>query len=258
MSKTLGEALSSARRAQGLSMAEAEAVTRIRAKRLEALEHGEYDALPDHAYVKGYIISYAKFLGLDPAPLLEQYRDEAGTAAPAPVRLPEQVVASRAHAHVVPLRTALAIVAAIALVALAIWGIGRLVKGPEETPPIPNVAEETTTPEPTTPSSPGETGTEAPVEPTTEATETAVAGDPFTVKVVISQDSASWLRVIVDGLKAYEGTLKGGSEKEWEVNDEVSIRMGKPTAVTVYRDGTLVEEKPKGETPTLTLNADQP
>ncbi|MDP2181937.1 MAG: helix-turn-helix domain-containing protein [Actinomycetota bacterium] len=258
MNRTLGETLSSARRALGASMADAEQATRVLGKHLEALERGEYDTLPNTAYVRGYIISYAKFLGLDPAPLLELYREEAGTVALEPLRAREQVVASRDHAHAVPRRTGLAIVAAIALVALAIWGIGRLVRGPETTPPIPNLAEETTTPEPSEQSPPGESDADAPTEPAVETTGTTVTGTPFTVKVDIAAGGASWLRVIVDGLKAYEGTLKGGEEREWEVTDEVSIRIGKPTAVTVYRDGTLVEEIPEGEIPTLTLTADQP
>ncbi|MDZ4063207.1 MAG: helix-turn-helix domain-containing protein, partial [Coriobacteriia bacterium] len=81
MNRTLGETLSSARRALGASIADAEQETRIRTRSLEALERADYDKLPNPAYVKGYIISYAKFLGLDPAPLLELYREETGTVA---------------------------------------------------------------------------------------------------------------------------------------------------------------------------------
>lgn len=249
MSETLGQVLEKRRRSLGRSLAEAEADTKIRARLLEALEKGDYGALPNPAYVRGYVISYAKFLGLESGPLLELYDKERGEAKPEPVRLPEQVVAPRGHGQHLPVRTALIVLVLVAVVGGAAWGVSRALRGPEAPPPIPTAPEATSTPEPSEEATvPGETGQDE------ETPDVEAVAEPFTLTVTIAADSASWLRVTVDGLIAYEGTLAGGQSLEWEVADEASLRIGRPTAVTVYRDDAEMEI-PEGDPPTLVLSA---
>lgn len=262
MAETLGAHLSSARRRLGRSLVEAEGATRIRGKMLEALERGDWDILPNEAYVRGYIISYAKFLELDPAPLLQMYSDETGHQTNRErMRLPEQVVPTRDRAHHIPWRAAAAIAAATALIVLVIWGIGRFASGPKELPPVPNVPEATSSAQAESPTGtvPGITTT-ATVETTTgaETTDPAAAGEPFKLTVDVSSDGASWLRVTVDGLKAYEGTLAGGQGKEWDVQDEAIVRVGKPSMVTVARNGQKLEIPTAAETPQMTITATDP
>ncbi len=45
---------------------------------IDALEEDRYEELPEPPYVRGYLRSYARFLGLDPAPLLARYEAIAG------------------------------------------------------------------------------------------------------------------------------------------------------------------------------------
>ncbi|MBE0416709.1 MAG: helix-turn-helix domain-containing protein [Coriobacteriia bacterium] len=253
MSDTLGQVLEKTRRSLGRSLPEAEADTRIRARLLQALERGEYEALPSPAYVKGYVISYAKFLGLDAEPLLELYEQETGQAIRTePVRLPEQVVAPRGHGQHLPLRTGLIVLGVLVLLVTGVWGVGRALRGPEAPPPIPAIPEDTSTAEPSVPQA-ASPGVDGPGD--SEARESAEE-TPFTLRVVIATDSASWLRITVDGLVAYEGTMAGGQTQEWEVAEEASLRIGRPTAVTVYRDGEQVEIPP-GDPPTLVLSASE-
>ncbi|MDY0088128.1 MAG: DUF4115 domain-containing protein [Coriobacteriia bacterium] len=251
MSESLGRILEKQRHSLGRSLAEAEADTKIRRRLLSALEQGEYEALPSPAYVKGYIISYARFLRLDPAPLVELYEEEIGQTGPitAP-RLPDEVITPRHQGQQLPWRTALAIIAVVLVIGTIIWGISQAVRKPESPPPIPTAGETTSAPEPSVePTAPGETETSS--TPEGDATQPA---KPFTLRVVIASDSASWLRVTVDGLTAYEGTMAGGQEREWQVAEEASVRIGKPTAVTVYRDDLEVEI-PGGDPPTVVLSA---
>ncbi len=254
MSETLGEALAKARRSLGKSLAEAEEATRVRAKLLDALEKGDYDVLPAPAYVRGYVISYAKYLELDPAPLLKLFSEETGhRTTRETMRLPEQVVPTREQSHAIPFRTGLVIAGAIAVLALAVWGIGRLVSQPEETAPLPLVPESTATAEPTETSEPPAVITSD--APTAEATTSPSAGTPFVVRVEIAADGASWLRVTVDGLKAYEGILSAGESKEWDVTDTATVRIGQPSAVAITRDGQPVSIPTGAETPEVTLSA---
>lgn len=252
MSESLGETLAKARRSLGKSLAEAEAATRVRAKLLDALEKGDYDALPAPAYVRGYVISYAKFLELDPAPLLKLFTDETGhRTTRETMRLPEQVVPTREQNHAIPYGTVVIIVGVIALLALAVWGVGRFTDQPEQTAPLPTSPETTATTDPA-----DETQTPAIITtdtPAVDETTSPAAGDPFVTRVEVAADGASWLRVTVDGLKAYEGVLTAGESKEWDVTDTVTIRIGQPSAVMITRDGQPVEI-PTGETPEVTLS----
>ena len=69
----LGQILRQARENKGLSIEEAYEETRINVQYLEALENGEYSVLPTATHTRGFLRNYARFLGLDPDPLLERY-----------------------------------------------------------------------------------------------------------------------------------------------------------------------------------------
>ncbi len=258
MAETLGRTLEEARRKLGYSIAEVEADTFIRGRLLSALEKGDYARLPGATYTRGYIRNYAKFLGIDPEPLLEMYQKETGGFTRAPIHLPETVVRPRSQTHSIPPRTALLIAAAIAVLALGVWGIFSLFDTDSDTtPPLPVPSEPSSGSEDATESAtPGEPDPSG--EPTGSPDEGDVTEDPsdrpFTVRVEVGDDSSSWMRVIVDGLVAYEGTMLAGESKEWAVADETSLRIGRPSAVTISRDGENVEI-PQGDPPTVTLTA---
>lgn len=59
-----------------ISLSEAEQATRIRGQYIEALEAGDYDALKDDVYTKGYVKNYADFLGLETKPIVKLYEQE--------------------------------------------------------------------------------------------------------------------------------------------------------------------------------------
>jgi transcriptional regulator with XRE-family HTH domain len=69
-----GELLRRAREARGLALDAVADATRIAPRHLEALERSDLDALPAGPFGKGYVRSYAKLLGIDPEPILEDYR----------------------------------------------------------------------------------------------------------------------------------------------------------------------------------------
>lgn len=69
----LGHILREARETKGLTLAEVQQEIRINVKFLEALENGQYERLPTPVHVRGFLKNYARFLGLDPDPLLNRY-----------------------------------------------------------------------------------------------------------------------------------------------------------------------------------------
>lgn len=70
-SKDVGQRLRQAREARGMELAEAAKATRIRSHYLQALEQGDFGALPSPAQVRGFLRTYAEFLELDPKALFE-------------------------------------------------------------------------------------------------------------------------------------------------------------------------------------------
>src|SRR5450756_552985 len=74
----VGEALAAKRGERGLTIQQAASATRIQADYLKALEEGDLERLPAPVYAKGYLRTYARYLGLDPEPLAEIIRAPAG------------------------------------------------------------------------------------------------------------------------------------------------------------------------------------
>lgn len=264
----LGETLRERRTALGLSLEQVQEETRIRAKLLQALEEGQWDVLPDPGYVRGYISSYARFLELDPVPLLNMYKAETGAGRTHLVNLPqaEEAVKPIGQQHAVPWGTAVAIALVVALLSLGAWGITKFFSAREETPlvdPIVSPEETTTaeTSETTTPATKQETEpakestSDKATEPETDSSDAEDAPQPFDLTVRVDADSASWMRITVDGKPAYEGVLTGGQSKQYEVSEKATVRLGKPESVTILRDGTPVEIQDTGNIGTVTLKA---
>ncbi|MCL6450924.1 MAG: DUF4115 domain-containing protein [Acetobacteraceae bacterium] len=72
--REIGDVLRRQREARGVSLREAQAATKIRLKYLEALEAGDEAAFPGEVYMRGFLRSYADYLGLDGWALVAQYR----------------------------------------------------------------------------------------------------------------------------------------------------------------------------------------
>jgi cytoskeletal protein RodZ len=75
---SLPERLLAARERKGVDLYRAERDTKIRARYLAALEHGEYGELPGAVYTKGFLRNYAIYLGLDPEDVIRQWKRERG------------------------------------------------------------------------------------------------------------------------------------------------------------------------------------
>ncbi len=87
----LGQILRQARENKDLSLEEVFEKTRINVHYLEAFESGEYGVLPSATHARGFLRNYARFLGLDPDPLIERYtQSQAYKTQMAPSRPPEE------------------------------------------------------------------------------------------------------------------------------------------------------------------------
>jgi len=219
----IGSSLREARLRQALDFPEIEQATKIRGKYLRALEDEQFDLLPAQTYVKGFLRSYAEYLGLDGQLYVDEYNsryvvgDEPSPAQgrrsaprpPGPPRVQSRVV----------LLTLLGIALVTALVIVA-WTRG----GPEGQA-IPGLAtEQTTTPA-------------KPVTPVTRPRRPAIAH----LAVTAALDS-SWLQVhrgSVTGPVVYQGTLEKG-QKQVFVGRRLWIDVGRPEVLTATLNGRTV------------------
>ncbi|WPL19306.1 Cytoskeleton protein RodZ [Thiorhodovibrio winogradskyi] len=69
-----GRQLRVARESSGLTLTQVAAEMHLSVGTIEALEDDHYDGLPSEVFIIGYLRTYARILGLNPVPLLDQYR----------------------------------------------------------------------------------------------------------------------------------------------------------------------------------------
>lgn len=72
--KTIGELLKTARQKKALTLPQIADRTKIQEKFIRALEADDYAALPESAFVKGFIRNYAQVVDQDPKMLLAVFR----------------------------------------------------------------------------------------------------------------------------------------------------------------------------------------
>jgi cytoskeletal protein RodZ len=73
---TVGQYLQGQRERRKISLAAVSKETRISPIFLQALEHDDFRLLPAEIYVCGFLQSYAKFIQLEPAELINLYRNQ--------------------------------------------------------------------------------------------------------------------------------------------------------------------------------------
>lgn len=127
MSLTLGEKLREAREERGISLSEVAEQTRISSLYLESIEHDDYRNLPGGIFNKGFVKSFAKYVGLNEQEALADYtRLIAGTddAKPPELKLykPEVLTDEYAGSSMVP-----TVIAAVVVLAVMTGGILFLV-----------------------------------------------------------------------------------------------------------------------------------
>ncbi len=68
-----GERLRKERESRNITLRDLSEATKISKRYLEALERNDFDSIPGGVFIRGYIRSYAESIGINPAPLLDEY-----------------------------------------------------------------------------------------------------------------------------------------------------------------------------------------
>lgn len=128
MSLSLGEKLRQAREARGASISEVAEQTRISALYLESIENNDYRGLPGGIFNKGFVKSYAKYVGLSEQEALQDYArliSEQGETNIEETKTyrPEVLTDDRSGGSMIP-----TIIFAAIILGLLTWGVFALVK----------------------------------------------------------------------------------------------------------------------------------
>jgi len=210
-----GNILRNARVDKGWSLTQAEEITKIRIRYLEALEEEEYHILPGPTYTKGFIRTYAKHLGLNPDEVLALYKaseekqEKIATYTPPP----SSSIQRKKPQWVKP--ALLVFTGVVALV--AVFGIATLSKKPNNSLPPDNIA----TPLPTAPQ---EEVVEPPANntPVTPTPQENVAQESDELVAKLTFVEPCWVRIYVDGQPALEGTFDG-VVKELKAKEKIEL-----------------------------------
>jgi hypothetical protein len=228
----IGGSLREARLKRNLTPADVQKAIRIRDRYLQALEEERWELLPGDAYVKGFLRTYADYLGLDGSLYVEEYNSRFAHPDEQPHLVPERFARRGTRLGVGFLRPLVAIGVIVAIVAVAAWQLSGSSGGKQGGSPPP-----TTTP----------TTTAAHTPPKKKHKQHIVVALPSRAVVVASRGN-SWLWVRSGGAAGptvYQGTLVQGKTLRVNLrNGPVWIRIGDPTSIDVRLGGKVVSGLP--------------
>lgn len=246
MTVGIGETLRSAREELGRTLADAAQSLRIRTEYVEALEDEDFGVFGADTYARGHLRNYARYLGLDPEPLVEQYDRYVRTDdqnvhrfVDAPVAIHQREPLPR---WVVGAGVLVAVVGAVVVIGMV---------GSRTPPPAdPNDVLVTDSPTTTAPESPEPTPTTESPSPTPE-----FEG----VNLLLAFEGDCWVDILVDGQThpRANSTLTEGETLTLEAEERITVTFGNAGAVIAELNGAnLGSPGGPGEVVTVTYGPD--
>lgn len=237
MSLTLGEKLRQAREERGITISEVAEQTRISPLYIESIEKDEFKILPGGIFNKGFVKSYAKYVGVDENEALQDYARQMAAAETEPLDeyrnyRPEVLTDDRASSSVVP-----TIVFAGIILALMTGGILFVVSyiQNQQAEPQANLA---------TPAANSNTApANAAVNP---APEPAAATDAINLELKAVSEPV-WVSYTVDGTRR-EHTLEADESLKAQANDSIKVSYSRSRIpnLQIFLNGQRIEAPDPG------------
>ena len=225
----LGEDLRAAREARNLTLSDISERIHIRTVYLQNLEDEDWKAVGEPVYVRGFLRTYARFLGIDPEASVARFNASlplgaatapAGTAVGRPRLRPVERRGPSVWLWVVG-------AIAVALVAFVAYNYFAM-HNQEQTV---GTAESSAEPVATAQAS---AGSPSPATPKPAAAAATPLGGPNALGVRFL--ASSWVRITVDGAVALEGTYPAGTKRVFK-GKTASVRVGNAAGVALTVDG---------------------
>jgi cytoskeleton protein RodZ len=231
----IGNSLREARVRQGLDFPRIETETKIRGKYLRALEDEQFDVLPGETYVKGFLRTYADYLGLDGQLYVDEYNSRF-----TPSEEPATVGSAAPKRRSRPIESNVIVVALAGIVAvtvLVVVGLAGIGSGQDEDPPLPSTTpQETTTNEARTETTPADDGTDR-------------QSRPRKARLVLTAARGNcWMQVRaggVNGRLVWEGTLEEGQSQRFVKHRRLWVELGAPANLNAKLNGRRIANFPR-------------
>jgi cytoskeleton protein RodZ len=221
MSLSLGEKLRQAREERGISVSEVAEQTRISPLYIKAIENDDYKPLPGGIFNKGFVRSYARYIGFDEQEALQDYAEIINTSGI------EAVSDQSVHRSEVwtddtsPRSMAPTLIFAAVILVLLVGGLVLLVRYVFQSSSEPNVANANLTTSPAANNPPANSALPATVPAVNELSiELKALGEPV------------WVAYTVDGART-EKTLDAGESVRLDAKDNVKLNYAKVKAVSL-------------------------
>lgn len=222
----IGSSLREARTRRGLSPADVHRAIRIRERYLTALEEERWELLPGDAYGKGFLRTYADFLGLQGQLYVDEYKARVALYDE------DQLVPEPVHRRGAGRGTLVRAVAAVVLAGAVAGAVVAWRQGGAPSRPHVAVA--------------AAAGPRVVHHAHQRSTKPIVAPKPTFALVRAARDR-SWLLVRVggpNGRKVYTGTLERGQSLKLGLAHGIWMRMGRPQALDITIGRRLVRNLP--------------
>ncbi len=236
----MGAYLRAARTEQRVSLERAAESTKIKADFLMRMESDEFDFIAP-AYARGFLRTYARFLGLEEEPFLEEFDSRFGAK---PVDTVQIVAADRAKTKKIrehsPFSrwTILLVIAAGVLLLLALIGIFAP-KPSRDRDRGPAVAQTPTAEETRTPDK-GKKKKDPNRSPEDERFDSFFADG---IDLVVEATTAPcWVDIEADGEQVFAETLEAGQAESFKADEEMVIVLGAPSNVQVTLNDEIYED----------------
>lgn len=288
----VGEQLRLAREARGLQIGDISQTLKLGQRQVEALESGDWNGLPGHTFIRGFVRNYARLMQLDPTPMmaqldrtLEKPVSNLGMQDTGPAPMPDSGSsgASRRDRQFVLFGVALVVLAALAytlmpadlsalrttaqslLDSFARKDVAEQVATPAATSPQPAPASEPVFPPGTTQQQVMYPQVLAPAETTTAPAAQGGAGQeaapaPAAASAVPQLrflfDKESWIEVRDrDNKVVFSQRLNAGAEQSVSGQGPLSLTIGYAPGVRLFWRGQTVDLAPhtKGDVARLVL-----
>ncbi|MCI0527209.1 MAG: DUF4115 domain-containing protein [Nitrospira sp.] len=250
--ETLGEFLQQIRQQRGITLEQAASQTKISLRMLRALEQNDFTQIPSEVFVKGFVRSYARFLGLDEREVIRRYRESISKFN---TQIPE-VEAPKDLSVQGPSKQgwAIKLMVGVVVVLMGITIYGRLSLSPK--PPVqdtgftPSVAprEEKiidVVPQPSEQSTPFPVGLSVNVPGLSKPpTEDLKAGSPThgeDLILLIEAIERSWVMAHIDNQVIKEVLLQPGERIRWQAKTKFILTLGNAGGVKLELDGKTLD-----------------
>lgn len=272
-----GDKLRREREMRGVTIAEMSESTKISKRWLQALEDEEFDILPGGVFNRGFVRSYARFLGINEEQAVADYVAASNEQPPAEDKFPLEIHEKEGTPPLNPKRSFVPVALAIIALVLVVGGWTWWVKHKAQV----TSAHSSQAPQPAVASQPAPSTQTQPVSAATSSENTALASerstDPNASKgnsgtkqdgsarpekttveadpdakqpsveikkdltkaftVSIKAKESSWISIVADGKTRWEGMLDPNTERSIKAGKELVLKTGNAAGLDISYNG---------------------